>query len=176
MYSGKISMKTTDENDLENLMELWNNGETMCFVGYPNGLGYSVDDMKKWYHSIGKNKKFKHISIYTNDLGYCGETGYGLEENEYFLNGNCGIDIKLLPKAMGKGIAEYALRKIIKEMMLYKEKYVSIWVDPNKENIKAINLYKKLGFLKKEFPQFLKDLGEDNGKCYYMELKLSEYK
>jgi RimJ/RimL family protein N-acetyltransferase len=130
----------------------------------------------KLLDTIGTDSRHKHYSIYTEELGYCGETGYGLEGNLYFLNGNCGIEIKLLPKANGKGIAEYSLRKIIDEMLMDNRKYITIWADPNKENIKAIKLYEKLGFQKKEFPDYLKDIGEDNGERYYLELKLSEYK
>ena len=175
MYTGKITIKKTDETDLKNILGLWNNGEVMFFVGYPDGLGCSMEDMRKWYNTISSGKSFRHYSIYTDDLGYCGETGYALEENEFFWNGNCGIDIKLMPMAQGKGIAEYAIRKIIDEMLLEKVKYVSIWVDPNEKNSSAIKLYVKLGFKKNDFPKNLRDIGEDNGERDYMELKLSEY-
>ncbi len=37
MYKGEITIRETTERDLENIMNLWNNGEAMFFVGFPDG-------------------------------------------------------------------------------------------------------------------------------------------
>ena len=167
MFTGKIKIKETDETDLDNILNLWNNGDVMCYVGFPNGLGYDKKKIQNWYKNIKQTKCFKHYSIYTEEFGYCGETGYGLENIN---KENVGLEIKLLPKAQRKGIAEYSLKYIIK---IIEDKIgKNVWVDPNKENEKAINLYKKLGFRENVFPEYLSS--EDDGKHIYMELIIGE--
>jgi RimJ/RimL family protein N-acetyltransferase len=106
MFEGKILIKETDESDLINLMNLWNNGESMKFVGFPNGLNYNKERIYNWYNKIKNYKNVHHFSIYSEEYGFCGETGYGFEDNII----NSGLEIKLLPNVQGKGIAEYALR------------------------------------------------------------------
>lgn len=46
MYTGKITIKPTDESDLMNVMNLWDNGYVMFYVGFPNGLNTTIEDMK----------------------------------------------------------------------------------------------------------------------------------
>lgn len=46
----KITVKETGNEDLQNVMELWNNGEVMFYVGFPNGLGTDLDNL------FGNNK------------------------------------------------------------------------------------------------------------------------
>jgi ribosomal protein S18 acetylase RimI-like enzyme len=162
----KTIIKETDESDLDNILSLWNDGEVMRFVGFPDGLGYDKEKMTVWYESIKQTKRFVHFSIYAEDGVYCGETGYALGKK---VDENIGIDIKLLPFAQGKGIAEFSIRYIIEIMK--KENFCrTIWVDPHKDNIRAINLYKGLGFEQKTFPNYLAH--EDEGNHIYMELTI----
>ncbi|NLC94884.1 MAG: hypothetical protein GX676_04250 [Bacilli bacterium] len=39
MNYSEIMIKETTEEDLDNIMTLWNNGEVMKYVGFPEGLG-----------------------------------------------------------------------------------------------------------------------------------------
>jgi RimJ/RimL family protein N-acetyltransferase len=172
MYTGKIIIKETDETDLQNIMNLWNNTETMQYV-WPGGIGCDIKYVKNCIERI-KNDGGKHFSIYTDENKYCGETGYGIKNIE---DENSGLEIKLLPEVQGKGIAEYVLHFIIKQIKnLNEEKYFCnrVWVDPHKENEKALKLYNKLGFKETNFPKYL--LMEDDGNHIYMELKLKKYK
>jgi RimJ/RimL family protein N-acetyltransferase len=170
MYTGMILIKETGEEDLTNILALWNNGDVMKYVGFPNGLEYSYEKILNWYKRNKESKFFDHYSIYTEEYGYCGETGYQIDNNG---NKNTGLDIKLKPEVQGKGIAEYALRHII-EYLCREGKTISVWVDPNEDNNKARKLYKKIGFMEKDFPEYL--LEEDDGKHIYMELILNEYR
>jgi GNAT superfamily N-acetyltransferase len=172
MYTGKIEIKETIEADYTNIMNLWNNAETMKYV-WPDGIGCDIYYVKKSIEKI-KNAGGKHFSIYINENTYCGETGYGIDNIE---DENSGLEIKLLPEAQGKGIAEYTLRFIIGQIInLNSKKYFCnrVWVDPHKDNEKAFKLYKRLGFKENDFPKYL--ISEDDEKHIYMELKLKEYK
>ena len=170
MYTGKLTIKETDETDLMNTMNLWNNGEVTKYVGFPNGLGYSEEDIMNWFRKNQEIKFFKHFSIYSEEFGYCGETGYDTSKNEDEI---ISLDIKLLPSVHGKGIAEYALRFTI-EQVKKDQAGKSVCVDPHMENKSAIKLYKKLGFIEKPEPDYFKNI--DYPDNIYMELLLEEYR
>jgi hypothetical protein len=74
MYIGNIWLKETNEDDLDNLLDLYNNGEVMKYVGWSNGLCWAKQDLiEKWYNQYKIERKYIHYSIYTDQLGYCGE-------------------------------------------------------------------------------------------------------
>lgn len=150
MYTGKITIKKTDENDLVNIMNLWNNGDVMHYVGFPDGLGVTIEKMKRWLSGVNQNENRCHYSIYAEDIGYCGETYYDID----FEHDLAALDIKLLPIAQGKGIAYYSLSYSINQVF-NKNLATKAYVDPNPENKKAWNLYQKLGFISKPRPEFL---------------------
>ena len=132
-----IQIKETTELDLPNLQRLWADGEVMKNMGFPHGLFKSLPQLKRWLKTL-KRKNAKDYSIYSPELSYCGETYYRAK-------GNLGIvDIKLFPKARGKGIAAKALSFAIKEA--FRAGVNHVFVNPFDVNTKAIELYHKLGF------------------------------
>lgn len=146
----EIRIKQTTRDDLENVLELWNSGEVMYYVGFPHGLGVTIEGLKRWLNGVNQNELRKHYSIYTHELGYCGETYYDIDK----VHDLATLDIKLLPKAQGKGIATYALSYAI-DQVFSNNLATRAYVDPNPENKKAWKLYEKLGFKKKDRPEFL---------------------
>lgn len=148
-FTTYINIKETKEDDLDNTLMLWNNGDVMKFVGFPNGLGITNEKIQKWLKYIdSKRPKTNHFSLYDELLGYCGETFYSIDELGY-----ASLDIKLLPKAWGKGIASIALSYSIEQA--FKHGALNVWVDPNPNNIKAIALYERLGFVRSQMPNHL---------------------
>ncbi|MFW6285267.1 MAG: GNAT family N-acetyltransferase [Bacillota bacterium] len=157
-------MKTT-ENDLENVSKLWNDGDVMKFVGFPEGLGVTTDQLKKWLAAIDGTPLSEHFSIYESTLGYCGESFYSVDEAHRM----AALDIKLLKKARGRGIAHQALMHAI-EKAFATEVVDTVYVDPDPNNQKALILYEKLGFEPAPRPSFL-----EPSKTHY-ELTLDRYK
>jgi RimJ/RimL family protein N-acetyltransferase len=98
-------IRETTQCDFKNLISLWNNGVVMYFVGFPDGLGSTLEEMDEWLKWAINKPNRCHYSIYTEEIGYCGETFYNVDV-EY---GTSCLDIKLLPVAQGKGIAKTAL-------------------------------------------------------------------
>ena len=146
----KLVIKKTKSEDLENVMSLWNDGEVMKYVGFPNGIGVTVERLEKWLIQMDQNENANHFSIYHEDLGYCGETFYSIDAE----HGLGMLDIKLFPKARGKGIARFSLEYSIDEA--FKSSLCNrVYVDPDPENKKAWALYEKIGFKSKERPSFL---------------------
>ncbi len=138
----------TSEKDLNHIVSLWNDGDVMFYVGFPNGLGVTAQGLKSnWLPRVNINPLRKHYSIYHDEIGYCGESYY-----EVFEDNSCALDIKLFPYARGKGIAYQSLKHaMIHAFLDGKADYV--YVDPHKDNQKAISLYERLGFEYKIHPQ-----------------------
>jgi RimJ/RimL family protein N-acetyltransferase len=150
VYTGKIRIKETDQSDLLNVMKLWNDGEVMFYVGFPNGLSVTLERLQKWLNGVNQDIFRRHYSIYAEDIGYCGETFYEIDrEHDLAI-----LDIKLLPEAQGKGIAAYAFSHVI-DQVFSNNLATRAKVDPHPKNKKAWNLYAKLGFVSKPRPAFL---------------------
>lgn len=146
----KLTIKETSESDLSNVMELWNNGDVMYYVGFPQGLGINMAKLNKWLKwAIAKPQRC-HYSIYAEEIGYCGETFYNVDKE----HGTAILDIKLLPCAQGKGIAKKALTFAI-EKAFCQGKAQRVCVDPHPDNKTAWALYEKLGFISKPRPKYL---------------------
>jgi len=166
MYKGNLNIRETTEIDLENIRALWNDGEVMHFVGFPNGIGVDIPYLENWLLEIRKHKpQVNHYSIYSDGIGYCGETYYRIEPDRGYAS---ALDIKLVPSARGKGIAYTAMSFAVEQA--FANGATSVWVDPNHENKKAIALYRRLGFVVKPMPQDLCDLG-GIVKTIYFELE-----
>lgn len=122
----------------------------MPYVGFPNGLGISMEKLIEWLPWAISRPNRCHYSIYHEELGFCGETFYNLDT----VHGTAALDIKLLPQAQGKGIAEFALRFAIEQAFL-QGNAKRVYVDPHPDNLSAWNLYRKLGFTSKTRPRHL---------------------
>lgn len=160
-----INIIPTQKSDLKNIQSLWNDGDVMKYVGFPNGLGITIDQLEKWLDRLNASSYSKHFSIYDDELGYVGETFFSMDIH----NDIAALDIKLFKKARGKGIAYQALYFCIDEV--FQLGLVSkVYVDPNLENKKALSLYERLGFQSKERPVFLEPSDT------YFELSISRWK
>ncbi|MBW6472072.1 MAG: GNAT family N-acetyltransferase [Anaerolineaceae bacterium] len=148
----RIIIKETSKDDLLNIMSLWNNGEVMSFVGYPQGLGMTLPKLMDWLPWAISKPNRCHYSIYHDEIGYCGETFYHVDD----IYQTAALDIKLLPEAQGRGIAEYALRFAIENAFLHGQAK-RVYVDPHPDNLKAWKLYRKLGFTSKTRPEYLQE-------------------
>ena len=136
-----LIIKETTKEDLSNILSLWNDGDTMKYVGFPNGLGITLEKLEKWLININVNEKRKHYSIYESSIGYCGETYYEIDDEHDLAT----LDIKLLKKARGKGIASKSLSNTLS--IIFDSNLVSkAYVDPNPLNKDAFKLYYRLGF------------------------------
>lgn len=148
-------IRETTREDLANVQSLWADGDVMKFVGFPEGLHLTEEEMQDWYKWISSERPLvNHYSIFEDDI-YCGESFYEIDTEH---GNSAALDIKLFGFARGKGIAAKALSFAIEEA--FKNGAERVWVDPNPENEKAIALYKRLGFIEKAMPAHLKENNE----------------
>jgi len=146
-----IKIRETQINDMKNVQSLWLDGDVMRYVGFPEGLRESDDQMMNWLTEIEKSRPaVNHYSIYNGEK-YCGETFYRIHAS----TGRAALDIKLFAEVRGKGIAKTALQFAIQEA--FKNGAVSAYVTPDPENSKAIALYEHMEMTRKEMPSDLFD-------------------
>ena len=158
-----IEIKETTIKDLNNVQKLWADGDVMRFVGFPNGLHRTDEEMQGWLRWIESGRPARdHYSIF-EDGKYCGESFYAIDAEHK----SAALDIKLFKFARGRGIAAAGLSHAIREA--FRNGAETVWVDPVPANIRAIALYKKLGFQQKEVPKHLISEGEEPTSIY-MEL------
>lgn len=159
-----VEIRVTTKDDLENVKKLWNNGDVMKFVGFPEGLGVNLNQLERWLDGVNADPYQTHFSIYHDEIGYCGESHYAVDiENKI-----SSLDIKLFNEARGKGIARYAFEYAI-EKAFETGKCERVYVDPSTENKKAWELYEKIGFKSVPRPSFLEP-GE-----VFLELRKADY-
>ena len=159
-----IEIKETSIKDIDRVQRLWADGDVMRFVGFPNGLIETDEEMQNWFKWIESNRPvLNHYSIF-EDGKYCGESFYEIDREHK----SAALDIKLFGFARGRGIAAAGLSYAVKEA--FRNGAEIVWVDPNPENSKAIALYKRLGFKQKAFPAHLISEDEERNSIY-MELR-----
>jgi len=162
-----ITMKRTTYDDLKNVQSLWDCPEVMHFVGFPDGLHRTLEELEtRWLPWVQQFPQRQHYSIYADGIGYCGESFYDVDET-----GLACMDIKLLPDTRGKGIASFALSHALDHAFLIGCANRA-YVDPNPENTAAMRLYRTLGFRETERADHL----EDPGCPYiYMEVQRQDW-
>lgn len=160
-----IEIKQTAAQHLKDVQRLWSDGDVMRFVGFPDGLYKTDEEMRDWLRWIESGRpKVDHFSVFEDGV-YCGEAFYRIDQEH---ENSAALDIKLFDFARGRGIAATALSYAIEEA--FRNGADVVWVDPNPENAKAIALYEKLGFRRKKRSAYL--ICEDEPFTpVYMELR-----
>ena len=163
-----IEVKETKAENLSDVRRLWADGDVMRFVGFPDGLIKTDEEMRNWYKWIESNRPaLNHYSIF-EDGKYCGESFYNIDREHK----NAALDIKLFAFARGRGIAAAGLTHAINEA--FQNGAETVWVDPVPENTKAVALYERLGFQQKDFPAYLAAEHEQYNSIY-MERELERF-
>ena len=162
----KVIIKPTERKDLENIKDLWNNHEVMKWVGFPEGLDQSINDVTDWWKYIQKNNNAYHFVVFNKDGKFCGELYYK-KEPKY---NRAGLDIKFLPEVQGKGLATDALQLLINHIFNKEPEVNAVWTEPSKENVAARKLYSRCLLSSKERP---KDMEPANS---YWELSRNRWK
>ena len=159
-----VEIKETTQADIKDVQRLWADGDVMRFVGFPDGLRETDEAMRDWFQWIvSMRPAANHFSIFEDGV-YCGEAYYEIDQEH---GGGAALDIKLFGFARGRGIATKALSRAMEAA--FENGANRAWVDPDPQNAKAIALYERLGFKRKDMPEYLISAGEDPASVY-MEL------
>ena len=144
----RVNIKLTEKKDLKNILNLWNNGDVMKWVGFPEGLNISVEKIQEWFSSVQKSELANHYVVFNKNNLFCGELFY-MKNIEHK---RAGLDIKFLLESQGKGLATEAFNIFIDFIFKKEEKIDAVWTEPSKNNMAARGLYARCGLSEKERP------------------------
>jgi len=139
-------IRSPKKSDVDFYKNLWADGKVMKYVGFPRGIVANRDDIMSRIEI--PNPAENRLVVEEKSSGETiAETGWGMDGEYQFANGrNCaGLEIKIKKSHWGKGFGTEILRAVI-EHVFNNTDFTVVFVDPNIENIGAVNLYKKLGF------------------------------
>lgn len=141
-------LRVTSQENLDDLMRLWNDGRVMQWVGFPDGLGYDRGAAQGWFDKLRTNPQRHHFVVLTRENRFCGEAYYKVDPD----TGRAGLDIKLLPEVQMKGLGTDALRILIRHVFQVEVSVDAVWTQPSQLNVAAQALYTRCGLKSKPIP------------------------
>jgi RimJ/RimL family protein N-acetyltransferase len=148
LKGSRIRLRSTGLDDLNFLRKLWNDGEVMCYVGFPQGLGIDKHGMIEWFKKLKRHRGVdrEHWIIENGQGRPIGEAYYKAEREYYGYRAEkmAQVDIKLARCFWDHGYATDALRTLIRHLL--GKGFETIVVSPNLANEAALKLYGRLGF------------------------------
>jgi len=151
IHGERVIIRHTTELDLPDIMDLWNDGNVMKWVGFPDGAGYDQEKMRDWFNNLQSDTNRHHFVVYAEEIGFCGEVYYAMDK----MDPRVGLDIKFSPKAQGYGLATDALKTLIRFVFNSEPAAEAVWTEPSEENIAARKLYDRCGLRAKPRPSDL---------------------
>ncbi len=139
--SDRINFCRLSDRHRRQIRELWESGEVMRLVGYPDGLGWSEAEFNSFWPKMLNDDKSIRLALEDKSGGFLGEAMIAFPAD----NNLCEPDLKLLPEFWGRGLA-FEAWQIILDRIGARWPEAGILVTPNIENHRALNLYRKLGF------------------------------
>ncbi len=137
----RVTIRKTTRDDLPALMDLWNDGRVMRWVGKPDGLGYDESKMSRWFEKLESDPNRHHYSVYAPGVGFCGELYYAMDGTHR----RAGMDCKFRPEAQGRGLATDALKALIRHIFETESEVDIVWTEPSNANRAAQKLYARCG-------------------------------
>ncbi|MBI5034662.1 MAG: GNAT family N-acetyltransferase [Chloroflexi bacterium] len=151
MTGNSVTIRTTTRDDFADLMTLWNDGRVMQWVGFPNGFGYDVEKIGKWFEKLQSQPHRHHFVVYADGVGFCGEVYYVVEQKYR----RAELDIKFVPAAQGQGLAADALQTLIRHVFEIEKEVDVVWTEPRQDNSASRKLYTRCGLTAQPRPSDL---------------------
>ncbi len=152
-----LVVRPTKQPDLPRLGELWADPEVMKWVGFPDGMPQTVDELEGWFARLSESSRSHHYVV-ENHGKFCGEVFYRVDDPPI----TASLDIKLLPAAQGRGLATAALAELIQLVARSEPSVREVWTEPWPRNIRAQRLYARCGLTPRRRPVHL-----DPGPTYW---------
>lgn len=134
-----LTIRDADVSDSDQLCAWWNDGKIMAHAGLPNGVGCTLEDIRKSFTCNIDETNHRHIiELDVNPIG---------EMNYRDKDGVAELGIKICDfSEQDKGYGTKLLALFIDALFLYHD-YETIILDTNLKNERAQHVYeKKLGF------------------------------
>jgi RimJ/RimL family protein N-acetyltransferase len=139
--SNKIDLCFAGQRHFESLQRLWEFGDVMTFVGYPNGLNWDHGRYQAFWKNEASREDVIRLAIENPHGDFMGEAMIPFPDSAGF----CQPDVKMLPEYQSKGLGREAW-EIMLDRISSRWPKNQILVTPSVENVRAISLYLSLGF------------------------------
>ncbi|HKM16626.1 MAG: GNAT family protein [Bacillota bacterium] len=150
----RIGIRNLTLDDVPVFARWWNDGELMAAVGFSKGLGVTEAELERRFaEEVNDPDSKRHARLYVivdleNDYKPIGELAYGRLDLE---QGTCLVGIKICElDYQGKGYGFESLR-VFMDYLFDCFQLKKIELDTLADNLRAYNLYKKLGFKETRF-------------------------
>ena len=147
-----LTVRQTTAADLDDVGRLWANGEVMRWVGFPDGLHYDEEELRRWLAWVGESPDRRHFIVLDDEVGFCGEVFSDVDREAR----RAALDVKLLPAARGRGIATAALAWLVDLVFESEPDVELVWTEPWPENEAAQRLYARCGLSSRARPEDLR--------------------
>ena len=145
----RVTLKSTEDCDVPDLMSLWNDPRVMTLLGFPDGVGYTEDSARQWLHdTVECNPNRHHYVAQAEGLRFCGEVHFTVDPEHR----RAGLDIKFIPDAQGRGLATDALTTLIDHVFRTQPDVDECWTEPSSRTVRAQRLYRRCGLRPKRRP------------------------
>lgn len=135
LKGAKVFLCSTQLKELDFLQYLWNDGEVIFYVGYPQGLGIDEQGMREWFWRLeehrGRDREHWIVEVEGKPIGeayYCATN----ESCGYRASGMAELDLKLAKNFWGRSYATDALRILAR--YLFEKGFAELVVSPNLQN------------------------------------------
>jgi len=144
----QVRLRSTCEADLPELIRLWNDGEVMRWVGFPDGLGYTPEKAARRLIGMNGSADRWHFCVLAKDGEFLGEAFCHLDRDHR----RAGLDIKFLPAARRRGLSRDALLTLIDWIFRALPEADAVWTEPRSDNLAARTLYYSCGLRSTDRP------------------------
>ena len=151
LTGSKVRILSTTEADLPELLELWNDGRVMKWVQFPDGLGWDLERMRKWFAKQDGQVHRGHFIVENEQSGFCGELHYRRVEDTRIYS----LDVKFRPESQGRGLATEAFGMLIDHVFAVEPDCDAVYTEPWPENEAAKALYRRCGLRPESRPAVL---------------------
>ncbi len=144
----QLQLTSTRGQDLPDLIALWNDGEVMRWVGFPNGLGYTAEKAAAWLEGVRTSSRSYHFCARAGTGEFLGEVFCKVDDGSR----RAGLDIKFVQAARGRGLSRDALLTLIDWIFRDLPGVDAVWTEPGAGNLAAQTLYYSCGLRPTERP------------------------
>lgn len=175
----KIKIRDIRIEDVSQFVKWWNNGDLMADVGFKKGLGITEEKLHKDFakeiadpNTYRESRRYVVMDIKDNKP--IGELVYGQLD---LIQKKCGIGIKICELTyQGKGYGQATLITFMNYLYNHFD-LQKIEIDTLADNLRALSLYKKIGFKQTRIEKdFWTDPEEISHDLIFMELYKYDWK
>jgi len=154
----RLIIRIAEEADAESIFKLWTNSKVMTYVGFPQGLRITIEEIQQRLKTGKRSFFIRPLMIVlkaTNEV--IGQCELGVPDE----NGMADTDIKLFPEFWGNKFGVETKRSLVEYLFTHTDCKI-VYASPNVNNIASVKMQESVGGVKVEegiyeFPEEVRD-------------------